>query len=98
MWAVLWCRGGDVKWAAGAAGAGPELLSLSPLSARPQTGGFVASGRPHRPKCASVPQWENRRMRGRNAQANTQGNRTYQGFESVVGKIFPEHSAPVPFK
>ena len=54
MWAVLWCRGGDVKWAAGAAGAGPELLSLSPLSARPQTGGFVASGRPHRPKCASV--------------------------------------------
>ena len=28
MRAVLWCRGGDVKWAAGAAGAGPELLSL----------------------------------------------------------------------
>ena len=48
---TVWCRGGDVKWAAGAGGAGPEL---SPLSSRPQTGGFVASGRPHSPKCASA--------------------------------------------
>ena len=31
-----------------------QSSSLSPLSARPQTGGFVASGRPHRPKCARV--------------------------------------------
>ena len=36
LWAVLWCRGGDVKWGqAGTAGAGPGLSSLlSPLDLR----------------------------------------------------------------
>ena len=55
-----------------------QSSSLSPLSARPQTGGFVASGRPHRPKCASVHsgKTEGCEAEMHNAQENAQGNRT----------------------
>ena len=67
-----------------------SLSSLRPTSDRRVCGQWP----PAPPKMCQCAQWENRRMRGRNAQCT--GKRTrqpYQGFESsVVGKIFSEHS------